>query len=197
MTDLFGCRSGSTYAIVYLLRTHNVLLFSSHTMVCLRLVLFLLPCNSAHIAPLKYHEQICVSLKGSCNVKIVSAWTHLLSGLLVASHRTRSETGQLGQNVFVQTLKMCFRRIFGAASFDVGALIKRSVITTLLSECHLRPVTTQSDERRPENTSKIRSKRGCHSGYCQFAILSALIGLEGCYGLSDWLKMPPLQNMTI
>lgn len=44
---------------------------------------------------------------------------------------------------------------------------------------------------------QIRSKRECHSGCCQFAILSTLIGLEGCYGLSDWLKMPPLQNMTI
>lgn len=114
LTDLFGCRSGSTYAIVYLLRTHNVLLFPSHTIVCLRVVLFFLPCNSAHIAPLKYHEQICVSLKGSCRVKIVSVRTHFLSGLFVSSYRTRSETGQLGQNVFVQTLEMCFRRVFGA-----------------------------------------------------------------------------------
>lgn len=29
------------------------------------------------------------------------------------------------------------------------------------------------------------------------AILSAPIGWEGCYVLSDWFKMPPLQNFTI
>lgn len=30
----------------------------------------------------------------------------------------------------------------------------------------------------------------------KFAILLALIGPYDCYGLSDWLKTPPLQNFA-
>lgn len=48
-------------------------------------------------------------------------------------YRMRSETGQLGQNVFVQRRELFetyFRRVFSAAAFNVCALITRSVITT-------------------------------------------------------------------
>lgn len=35
------------------------------------------------------------------------------------------------------------------------------------------------------------------TNYLTIAILSTLIFPEGCYRLSDWLKLPPLQNLTI